>query len=96
MTTKRFDNVWDAIADTPQEAENLRLRAELLGRLKARIDATGMSQAQAAGVFGVTQPRVSDLMRGKISLFSLDTLVNMAATAGMKINLHVSEIDQVS
>ncbi len=96
MTTKRFDSVWDAIADTPQEAESLRLRADLLSRLKARIEAAGMTQTQAAGVFGVTQPRISDLMRGKISLFSLDTLVNMAATAGMKIDLHISEAHQVS
>ena len=52
---------------------------------------TGMSQAQAAKLFGVTQPRVSDLMRGKIELFSLDTLVNMATAAGLHIEMRVLE-----
>ena len=47
------------------------------------IQKRGMTQAEAAELFGVTQPRISDLMRGKIDLFSLDTLMNMASTAGM-------------
>lgn len=60
--------------------------------LKEHIAHTGLSQAQAAKLFGVTQPRISDLMRGKIALFGLDTLVNMAAAAGLHVEIRVSEI----
>jgi predicted XRE-type DNA-binding protein len=82
MTGQRFDSVWDAIENTPAEAENMKLRSALMMTLKDHIDRNGLTQAQAAKLFGVTQPRVSDLMRGKINLFGLDTLVNMLATAG--------------
>lgn len=80
---RRFASVWDAIENTPQEAASMRARAELMMNLAETIREQGMTQAQAAELFGVTQPRVSDLMRGKVSLFSLDTLIDMAATAGM-------------
>ncbi len=66
----------------------MRLRSLLILALRDHIDGQGMSQAQAAKVFGVTQPRVSDLVRGKIDLFSLDTLVNMLAAAGLHIQIH--------
>ena len=59
--------------------------------LKAQIIRHGWTQAEAAARFGVTQPRVSDLMRGKIGLFALDALVNMAAAAGLHIELRVAE-----
>ena len=80
---KRFACVWDAIEDTPQEAASLRARSNLMMNLTEVIRRQGMTQADAAALFGVTQPRISDLMRGKINLFSLDTLIDMAATAGM-------------
>ena len=83
MSVRRFASVWDAIEDTPQEAENMKLRSVLMMAFKDHIARTGTSQAQAARLFGVTQPCVSDLMRGKIDLFSLDTLVNMGAAAGL-------------
>lgn len=89
MTNKRFASVWDAIEDTPETAENMKLRSALMMALKKRIEATGLSQAQAAKLFGVTQPRVSDLMRGKINLFGLDALVNMATAAGLHIELRI-------
>lgn len=88
---QRFSSVWDAIEDTPAEAENMKLRSELLLALKSRISQLGMTQAQAAKLFGVTQPRVSDLMRGKINLFGLDALVNMATIAGLHIELRIRE-----
>ncbi len=91
MTKQRFTNVWDAIEDTPEQAENMKLRSTLMTALKGHITRTGMSQTQAAKLFGVTQPRVSDLMRGKISLFALDALVNMATAAGLRIEMHVLE-----
>jgi predicted XRE-type DNA-binding protein len=91
MSNQRFTSVWDAIEDTPEEAENMRLRSVLMTALKDHIARTGMSQTQAAKLFGVTQPRVSDLMHGKINLFGLDALVNMAAAAGLHIEMRVRE-----
>jgi predicted XRE-type DNA-binding protein len=74
-----FTNVWDAIADTPEEAANLRARADLILAVGSRLTEFGWSQTTAARNLGITQPRVSDLICGKISKFSLDTLVNLAA-----------------
>ena len=91
MNNRRYASVWDAIEDTPAEVENMKLRSELMIALKKHITRTGMSQAQAAKLFGVTQPRVSDLMRGKINLFGLDALVNMAAAAGLHVEMRVRE-----
>ncbi|MFD0666772.1 helix-turn-helix domain-containing protein [Ramlibacter sp. MAHUQ-53] len=83
MKSQKFASVWDAIEDTPQAAASMRARSTLMMELARLIEGRGMTQAEAAQLFGVTQPRVSDLMRGKINLFSLDMLMDMAATAGM-------------
>lgn len=91
MNKQRFASVWDAIEDTPEQAANMKLRSVLIVALKDHITRAGMSQAQAAQLFAVTQPRVSDLMRGKISLFALDALVNMATAAGLRIEMRVLE-----
>lgn len=91
MSDQRFVSVWDAIEDTPEEAENMKLRSVLMTALKNHMTRAEMSQAQAAKLFGVTQPRVSDLMRGKINLFGLDALVNMATTAGLHVEMRVLE-----
>lgn len=82
--------IWDAIEDTPAQAENMRLRSSLMIALKEHITREGLSQSQAAKVFGVTQPRVSDLIRGKIDLFGLDSLVNMLAAAGWHVELRIA------
>lgn len=87
---KRFASVWDAIEDTPAEAASMRARSRLMMSLAEVIRRQEMTQAQAAALFGVTQPRISDLMRGKLNLFSLDTLMDMAATAGMAPEIKVS------
>jgi predicted XRE-type DNA-binding protein len=94
MSNERFDSVWDAIEDTPAQAENMRLRSSLVMALKEHISREGLTQSQAAKLFGVTQPRVSDLMRGKIELFGLDSLVNMAAAAGLHVEIRVGEAAQ--
>lgn len=83
MSKKKFQSVWDAIEDTPQLAASMRARSELLIELTELIKRQGMTQAEAAKLFAVTQPRISDLTRGKIELFSLDALVDMAAVAGL-------------
>lgn len=91
MSKKRFTNVWDAIEDTPAQAENMKLRSALMMALKDHIAKTELSQSEAARMLGVTQPRISDLKRGKIELFSLDTLVNMIGAAGLHVEMRVSD-----
>ena len=88
--TQRFTSVWDAIENMPQEAASMKARAALMRGLGEVIRQQGITQAQAAVLLGVTQPRVSDLMRGKVNLFSLDTLMDMAATAGMAPTIQVT------
>ena len=91
MSNERFASVWDAIEDKPEDAANMKLRSALMMALKEHITRSGLSQSQAAKLFGITQPRVSDLMRGKINLFGLDALVNMATAAGLHVEMRVME-----
>jgi len=91
MSDERYASVWDAIENTPAEAENLKLRSALMIALEEHIKRKGWSQSEAAQRFSVTQPRVSDLMRGKIPLFGLDTLVNMAVAVGLQVEMPIAE-----
>ncbi len=91
MSNDSFTSVWDAIEDTPAEAENMKLRSSLMVALEEHIRAQGWTQAEAARRLNVTQPRVSDLLRGKIHLFGLDTLVNMVVAAGLRVEMHVAQ-----
>ena len=91
MKRDQFESVWDAIEDTPQAAASMKARSALMMALSRLIKERGMAQVEAAELFGVTQPRISDLMRGKINLFSLDMLMNMAATAGMSPEVKLSK-----
>jgi predicted XRE-type DNA-binding protein len=91
MSSETFESVWDAIEDTPAEAENMKLRSTLMMALERHIRAKGWTQVEAARRLGVTQPRVSDLLRGKIDLFAIDTLVNMVAAAGLHVEVQVRE-----
>ena len=90
MSKRRFASVWDAIEDTPAEAANMRLRSSLMMALKDHIAREGLTQSEAAKLLGVTQPRISDLMRGKIELFGLDSLVNMVVAAGLRLEMRVA------
>jgi predicted XRE-type DNA-binding protein len=83
MSKQRFASVWDALEDTPQQAASMRARSELMMALQTWVKQENLTQAQAAALLGVTQPRISDLIRGRINLFSTDTLIDMAATAGL-------------
>ena len=85
--TDRFESVWDAIADTPEEAANLRVRSELMDKISELIAANGWTQVEAAARCGLTQPRISDLLRGRLSRFSLDALVNIAAALGQRVHV---------
>jgi predicted XRE-type DNA-binding protein len=90
MTNETYASVWDLVCDTPEEAANMKFRSKLTIALQDYIEKSGLSQAKLAKLFGVTQPRVSDLRRGKIGLFALDALVNMAAAANMQVEVRVS------
>ena len=87
--TRSSGNVFRDLGFAEEEAEHLRLRSLLMIEIRKLIAARGLTQKQAAALFGVTQPRVSDLVRGKIALFSLDTLVDMLAHAGARVELVV-------
>lgn len=89
MSDERFSSVWDAIEDTPENAENMKIRAALMRAIESWIRAEGWSQTEAARRLGVTQPRVSDLVRGKVDLFSIDALVNMIASTGLHVSVDV-------
>lgn len=92
MSKQRFKSVWDAIEDTPGDAANMKARAELMRAITEHICSSGMIQAEeAAKSLGVTQPCISDLMRGKIDVFSLDTLVNMLAAAEIRLEMRLKK-----
>ncbi|MCL2896814.1 helix-turn-helix domain-containing protein [Brenneria tiliae] len=92
MQIQTFDSVWDAIDDTVEQAENMKVRAQLMRVLTDFIVRKELSQAEAARTLGITQPRVSELVHGKIHLFSIDKLISMMATAGIHIaNIEVIE-----
>ena len=92
MTRKRYASVWDAIEESPEEAQNMRLRSRLMMALQEHISRAKLNQGEAAKLFGVTQPRISNLMHGKIDLFALDTLVNMASVAGMRVKMRLRKV----
>lgn len=87
MSKQKFDNVWDALVDTQGEAANMRAKAELMRQIVSKVKATGLKQAEAAKRCGITQPRLNDMLRGRISRFSLDALVNIAAAIGCRVEI---------
>ncbi|MBE0656696.1 MAG: XRE family transcriptional regulator [Bryobacteraceae bacterium] len=87
--TETYASVWDAIADTPEQAANLRARAELMHQIEAIVKRKDWTQAEAASHCGVTQPRMNDLLRGRVSRFSLDALVNIATALGCKVHVEI-------
>ena len=89
MKIETFDSVWDTVSDTPERAENMRIRAEILKILNSLSEQEGFSQAQAASALGVAQPLISELARSKIQIFSIDKLITMMAHAG----LHIQRIE---
>ncbi|MDT8377229.1 MAG: XRE family transcriptional regulator [Mariprofundaceae bacterium] len=84
-----YSSVWDAIADTPEQAANLRVRAELMQKISMIIKQSGWTQTEAATHCGITQPRMSDLLRGRVSRFSLDALVNIATAIGCHVHFEL-------
>ena len=84
-------NVFRDLGFNRQEAGSLKLRAELMVQISRLIKKRKLTQAEAAKQLGVTQPRISDLVRGRIDLFSIDGLVEMLGRAGMRVRLHVAQ-----
>ena len=84
-----YASVWDALADTPEQAANLQARADLMRQIAELIEAEGWKQVEAAERCGVTQPRINDLLRGRVSRFSLDALVNIATALGRRVSLEL-------
>jgi len=91
LMQQQFTSVWDALEDTPDAAENMRMRAHLMRSLVRFIKSSNLTQSQAAQLFGVTQPRISDLIRGKIGLFGVEALVSMAARAGFRVHVQLQQ-----
>jgi predicted XRE-type DNA-binding protein len=91
MARQKFASVWDALEDTAAEAANIRARSELMIAVRGKIESWKVSQTEAARRLGLTQPRLNDLMRGRIDKFSLDALINLARPAGLKVRLQISK-----
>jgi predicted XRE-type DNA-binding protein len=88
--TKGSENVFVDCGFPPAEAKNLRIRAKMMMALTGYIQERKLTQARAAKIMGVSQPRISDLMRGKIGLFTIDTLVNMGTAAGLRVDVDIT------
>lgn len=91
MKRQKFANVWDALEDSPAAAANMTMRSDLLIALRQRISTWKITQAEAARRLQVTQPRLNDLLRGRIAKFSLDTLINLADRADIHVRLRIDK-----
>ena len=86
---RMFASVWDALEETPEEAANMRLRSERTIAVRAAVEDWRLTQTEAAKRLGVTQPRLNDLMRGRIGRFSLDALMILAEKAWLAIRMEI-------
>ena len=91
-TSKRSTDVFSDLGFPPAEAENLRIRSAMMRALIDFVRRSDLSQPRAARLLGVTPQRVSDLMRGKIHLFSIDNLVALLAAAGLRVDVRVKKV----
>lgn len=91
MAIEKFDNVWDALMDNEEDAINMTLRSELMGSIDKIVAGWKLPQAEAARRLGLTRPRLNDLLRGKISKFSLDALTAIAHRAGLTVKMSVKK-----
>jgi len=89
MTKKSFSNVWQALSDSAEEAATMTMRSDVMTALTDKVRGWGTTQANAARRLGITQPRLNDLLRGKINKFSLDTLLTLATRAGLRVKLDI-------
>ena len=90
MKYRRFESVWDAIEASPSHAASMKARSDLMMAVRKVVDDWELTQAQAAVRLGITQPRLNDLLRGRIEKFSLDALVDIAAKAGLRVKVRIA------
>ena len=88
--TKEYTSVWDAIESDPVERANLKLRSQLMTEVSRYVKDTGLTQTLAAKKLGTTQPRLNDVLKGKIEKCTVDRLVNMLTAVGFEVNLDIS------
>jgi predicted XRE-type DNA-binding protein len=91
MKRQKFANVWDALEDSPAAAANMTMRSDLLIALRQRVGTWKVTQGEAARRLKITQPRLNDLLRGRIAKFSLDALINLANKAGIQVRLRIDK-----
>lgn len=89
MNDERYIGVWEALADSPHQADSLRIRSLLIRALASEVSTWDITQRQAAERLHITQPRLNDLLKGKVGKFSLDALVNMLAGADLQLEVEV-------
>jgi predicted XRE-type DNA-binding protein len=89
MKAQTFANVWDALEDSPEDAATMTMRSNVMAVITTTVEHWNITQAQAARRLGITQPRLNDLLKRKISKFSLDTLLTLATRAGLKVRIDV-------
>lgn len=90
MTARQqFVSVWDAIEANPSDAAGMKARAELMRAIREVVEGWNETQSKSAKRLGVTQPRLNDLLRGRVDKFSLDALMSIADQAGLSVHLHV-------
>jgi predicted XRE-type DNA-binding protein len=87
VTMKTFASVWDAIEDSQSEAASMKARAQLMRALQKMVTGWNLSQKASADRLGLTQPRLNDLLRGKIDKFSLDALFDLTGRVGLKVSI---------
>lgn len=90
--SKEFISIWDAIEDDAVIAANLKLRSELMMEVSEYVKQSGLTQTQAAEKLGLTQPRLNDVLKGRIEKCTVDRLVNMLAAVGYQVNLKISHV----
>jgi len=95
MMTKGSGNVFADLGFGAEEAQNLLLRSQTMMAVASWYEASGLTQAKAAKALGITQPRLNQVLKGRISEFSLDALVNMATRAGMRVGLTIRPVPRV-
>ncbi len=88
---KRYKNVWDALEDDPARRASLTVRSDLMIALERTISGWKITQKEAASQLGITQPRLNDLLKGRIGKFSVDALVDLATKAGLAVTLKVGK-----
>ena len=96
MSHERFSSVWDALEETPQDAQTMKIRAALMRTLMDHVSEAGLAPEAASRLLGVTPSRLADLMAGRIDLFSLEALVTMAGAAGLRVEMTVATPDQAA